>query len=229
MHNNFKTYRFTNFHITIMDYNSSRSKLIIPEYGRNIQKMIEYTITIEDQEERNRAARALISIMSQIKPNITESNDYQRTLWDHMYIISQFKLVVDSPYPPPSQEELAKKPEKIPYGNKKIRYRHYGKNIEGIIQKALVYEEGEEKDALVNMIANHLKKSYLNWNRDSVADETILKQLSTLSGGKLALKEDAKLIATSEILSKSKPKKRKYSSKGKDNRGGRKNYGHKSY
>lgn len=212
-----------------MHYNSSRSKLIIPEYGRNIQKMIEYTVTIEDQEERNRAANALIGIMSRIKPNITESNDYQRTLWDHMYIISQFKLVVDSPYPPPSQEELSKKPEKIPYSTKDIRYRHYGKNIEGIIKKAMAYEEGEEKDALTNMIANHLKKSYLNWNRDSVADETILKQLSKLSDGELAVNEDTKLIATSEVLSKNKPKKRKFPSKGKDNRGGRKNYGHKSY
>lgn len=224
MHNKFKTYRFTNFHNTIMDYNTNRSKLMIPEYGRNIQKMIDYTVTIEDMEERNRAARALIGIMSRIKPNITESNDYQRTLWDHMYIISKFKLVVDSPYPPPSQEELAKKPEKIPYSTNQIKYRHYGKNIEGIIQKAVAYEEGAEKDALTHMIANHLKKSYLNWNRDSVADETILKQLSKLSDGDLAVNEDTKLIATSEVLSKNKQKKRKHSTKGKDHRGGRKNY-----
>lgn len=212
-----------------MEYNSSRNKLIIPEYGRNVQKMINYTVSIEDDEERARAARAIINIMSQIKPNIRESNDYQRTLWDHMYIISQFKLVVDSPYPPPSQEQLTKKPEKIAYSDKKIKYRHYGKNIEGIIQKAIVFEEGEEKDALISAIANHLKKSYLNWNRDSVADETILGQLSRLSEEKLSLKEGTKLTATTEILSRNKPKKRKYPSKGKDNSGRRKGYGHKSY
>lgn len=211
-----------------MDYNTSRGKLIIPEYGRNIQKMIDYTVTIEDKEERNKAARALISIMSQINPNIRDASDYQRTLWDHMYIISQFKLVVDSPYPPPSQEELTKKPDKIAYSDKNIRYRHYGKNVERIINKALTFEEGEEKEALIKTIANHLKKSYLNWNRESVSDETILKQLSTLSGGKLTVDENTKLTATTEILSKNKQKKRKFSSKGKDNRG-RKNYGQRNF
>ena len=139
LHNNFKTYRLIFFTNYIMEYNSSRNKLIIPEYGRNIQKMIDYTVSIEDETKRSSAARAIINIMSQVKPNIKDSNDYKRTLWDHMYIISKFQLVVDSPYPPPSQEVLTKKPEKIVYGDKKIRYRHYGKNIEGIIEKAIAF------------------------------------------------------------------------------------------
>lgn len=212
-----------------MEYNSNRNKLIIPEYGRNIQKMINYTVSIEDELKRNRAARAIINIMAQIKPNIKDSNDYQRTLWDHMYIISKFQLIVDGPYPPPSQNELSKKPEKISYTDKRIKYRHYGKNIEGIINRAITFEEGEEKDALILAIANHLKKSYLNWNRDSVADETIVKQLSKMSDARLNLKEDAKLTATSEIIAKNKPKKRKFPSRGKDNSGRRKGYGQKSY
>lgn len=212
-----------------MEYNSQREHLIIPEYGRNIQKMIEYAVKIEDPEKRNKTAHAIIGIMSQINPNKKDSNDYQRTLWDHMYIISQFRLVVDGPYPPPSQEELAKKPEKIEYSDGKIKFRHYGKNIESIIEKAIEYEEGLEKEALINTIANHLKKSYLNWNRESVSDETIGKHLKNISNDKLELKEDARLVSTSDILSRNKQKKRKFSSKGKDNNGRRKGYGHKSY
>ena len=167
--------------------------------------------------------------MSQINPNKKDTNDYQRTLWDHMYIISQFRLVVDGPYPPPSQEELTKKPEKIEYSDNKIRFRHYGKNIESIIEKAIEYEEGAERDALITTIANHLKKSYLNWNRESVADETIVSHLKNISHNKLELKEDVRLVSTSDVLARNKQKKRKFTGKGKDNSGRRKGYGHKSY
>ena len=212
-----------------MEYNSQREHLIIPEYGRNIQKLIEYTVAIEDEDKRTKSALVIINMMSQINPGVRDSSDYQNKLWDHMYIISKFRLVVDSPFPPPSQEDLAKKPGKIPYSEGKIKYRHYGKNIENIIGKAADYEDGEEKEALTLTIANHLKKSYLNWNRDSVADITIIKQLTEMSQGNLELPEDKKLSATTEILARNKPRKKKYVQKGKDQGGRRRGYGQKSY
>ena len=121
----------------------------ISEYGRNVQKMVDYTVTIEDREKRTRAAYAIVSIMSHLNPGVKDSTDYQRTLWDHMHIISGFKLDVDGPFPAPTQEELFKKPDQIPYSDGNIRYRHYGKNIEGIINRAIEYEEGPEKEALI--------------------------------------------------------------------------------
>lgn len=200
-----------------MEYNTTREKLIIPEYGRNVQKLIDYTIKIKDKDERTRMAYLVVNIMSQMNPQVRDSGDYKRKLWDHMFIISDFKLDVEAPYPKPSPEILYEKPEPIEYKEKDIAYRHYGKNIELMIQKALEYEEGEEKDALIEIIANHLKKSYLSWNRDSVNDELIHQHLSELSGEKLKLKDDVQLTATSEILAKTRKKR---FSKGRDNSGG---------
>ena len=138
-----------------MEYNTARNKLVISEYGRNIQKMIEYTTNIEDSEKRNKSANFIINIMAQMNPRIRESGDYKHKLWDHMFMISDFKLDVDSPYPKPSKNILYSKPEKIPYQDNHIKFRHYGKNIEKIINKAIEYEDGPEKDALIKTIANH--------------------------------------------------------------------------
>jgi Domain of unknown function (DUF4290) len=212
-----------------MEYNTQRGKLKISEYGRNVQKMIDYTVLIEDREKRTRTAYAIVSIMSHLNPGVKDSTDYQRTLWDHMHIISGFRLDVDGPFSEPNKEELFKKPEKIPYSNNKIKYRHYGKNIQGIIEKAIEYEDGAEKEALIRTIANHLKKSYLNWNRESVNDETIAKHLSDLSFGKLNLDDKARLTTTSDILARNKPKKKKYPQKGKDNFGRRKGFGQRKF
>jgi hypothetical protein len=212
-----------------MEYNTQREKLNIAEYGRNIQKMVEQTVLIENRETRTRTAYAIVSIMSQLNPGVKDSTDYQRTLWDHMHIVSGFTLDVDGPFPPPEPEELFKKPEKIPYSENDIRFRHYGKNIEKIIQKAIEYEEGEEKEMLIHTIANHLKKSYLNWNRESVADETIASHLKDFSNGKLILDDDAKLTATGDILARNRGKKKKFPTKGKDNSGRRKSHGPRKY
>ncbi|HDO26709.1 MAG TPA: DUF4290 domain-containing protein [Bacteroidetes bacterium] len=212
-----------------MEYNTTREKLRIPGYGRNVQKMIEQTALLEDREQRNRTAYAIVSIMSQINPGVRESSDYQRTLWDHMIIISGFKLEVDGPFPPPSREKLMHKPEKIPYSEGKIKYRHYGKNIEDIIKKAIDYE-GEDKMILIKTIANHMKKSYLAWNRESVNDATIFKHLKELSGGKLELPEDTVLTSTSEFLSRNKQKRTKPHQPRRSNNGGRrKSYGQRNF
>ena len=190
-----------------MEYNTTRNKLVISEYGRNIQKMIEYATTIEDSEKRNKSANFIITIMAQMNPRTRESGDYKHKLWDHMFIISNFKLDVDSPYPKLTKNVLHSKPNKISYQDNHIRFRHYGKNIEKIITKAIEYEDGPEKDALVKTIANHLKKSYLNWNRDSVNDELIIDHLASLSKDNLKLNKEVRLNNTSDILEQNRRKK----------------------
>ena len=213
-----------------MEYNSQREHLIIPEYGRNIQKMVNYAKTIEDREKRNEAAKFIVSVMASMNQQNKDAGYYRQTLCDHLFIISKFELDVDSPYPMPEKESLTRKPYKVIYSDNKIRFRHYGKNIEAIIKKATEYEEGPEKDALIHAIANHLKKSYLNWNRESVDDVAIEKHLEILSEGKLSLSENQTLTSTSDILARNKSKKKKFNPRSKDNgKRRRDNYGKKGY
>ena len=186
-----------------MDYNSTRERLIIPEYGRNVQKMAEFVVSIEDREKRTNLAKALVSIMAQLHPDQRDTADYKRKLWDHLHIIADYKLDIDGPFPAPSPEERQEKPQRIPYPQENIKFRPYGKNIAKIIEKACLFDDGAEKDALVKNIANHLKKSYLNWNRDSVNDELITDHLRELSHGKLKLSEDTRLAHTNDLLAKS--------------------------
>lgn len=190
-----------------MEYNTQKSKLIIAEYGRNLQQMVEDCTKIEDREKRTQTAEFIVNVMAQMNPRVKESGEYKQKLWDHIYIMSDFKLDVDSPFPPPSREVLRFQHKSLKYQQSNIRYRHYGKNIEQIIAKAVTYEEGPEKEALIKTIANHLKKSYLNWNRNSVDDEVILSNLSDLSGNRLHLSEEHKLSHTNEILARNKKKK----------------------
>ncbi len=211
-----------------MEYNTQREKLIIPEYGRNIQKMIEYTVGVEDREKRNKYARIIVNIMAQMNPSIREQSDYVHKLWDHLFIISDFKLDVDSPYPPPSKDVLVRKPDPIKYSDNKIKYRPYGKYVERMIEKIAEMDDSPEKEELIRIIANHLKKSYLNWNRDSVNDETILKHLEELSGGRLKLTEDQELVSTSELLARNRSRK-KTSGYRQNNNGKRRNYNQKRY
>jgi len=191
----------------MMEYNTTRNKLKISEYGRNVQKLVNLAKTIEDRELRTKFAKVIVGIMGQMNPTIRDSGDFRHKLWDHLYIIADFDLDVDAPYPTPSREMLEKKPVRLTYGEKNIRYRMYGANIVKIIEKAMEHEEGEEKDALIHAIANHLKKSYLSWNRESVDDEQIFEHLETLSKGNLKLKEELKLNTTNEILSRNRKKK----------------------
>jgi hypothetical protein len=190
-----------------MEYNTTRGKLIIPEYGRNIQKMIEHCVTIKEKDERTRFAYLIVNVMGQMTPKGKESGDMQQKLWDHLHIISGFQLDVDSPFPPPEKDFREIKPNPLSYSDQNFKYRHYGKNIEKIIEKTSQYPDGEEKDALIQAIANHLKKSYLNWNRDSVDDDLILENLQELSKGKLVFGDDMKLSHTSVFLSRNKKKK----------------------
>lgn len=184
------------------DYNTCRPKLILPEYGRNIQKMVEHILTIEDREERNRLSQALIIIMGNMNPHLRDINDFKHKLWDHLAIMSEFQLDIDYPYEIPRPEEFAEPPRRVSYNSKEIRYRHYGHIVDIMIAEAVKMPEGDEKDLLIKLIANHMKKSYLSWNRDSVTDETILKDLLTLSGKRLTIKEGLKLSEQKEFQKK---------------------------
>ncbi len=190
-----------------MEYNTGRGKLFIREYGRNTQKLIQYCTTIEDRDKRTAFAKTIVQIMAQINPAARESGDFRHKLWDHLHIMADFKLDVDAPYPLPSRDILVARPDRIKYHSDKAEYKMYGSNIKKIIDAAIAFEDGPEKDALVHNIANQMKKSYLNWNRESVADDLIFEHLDKLSRGKLQLKDELRLSSTNEILSKNKKKK----------------------
>ncbi len=185
-----------------MEYNTQLPHLQIPEYGRNIQIMIDHCITIEDRDERNRCARAIIQIMGQLNPHLRDIADFTHKLWDHLFLISKFKLDVDSPYPRPNAETFTTKPKVVPYPANKIRYKHYGKTIERIIDVAKTYEEGAEKRELSRLIANHLKKSYVNWNKDSVTDDVIFKQFREMTNNELIIDENSALTHANELKNK---------------------------
>lgn len=205
-----------------MEYNTTREQLPITEYGRHIKKMIDYAISIEDREKRNRLAKAIVSVMSQLNPQMRDNSEFKHKLWDHLFFLSDFKLDVDAPYPIPCKHDFGAKPEKISYPSYNIKYKHYGKNIEKIIKKIMEKEEGPQKDALTMVIANHMKKSYLNWNRESVNDEVIAQHLVDLSEGQLKLSEEMKLNATRDILATNK--KRNFKDQQQNKGQNKKNY-----
>ncbi|MBS2097070.1 DUF4290 domain-containing protein [Carboxylicivirga linearis] len=176
-----------------MDYNSNRKTLAMPEYGRHIQKMIDHAVTIEDREERTKCAKTIIGIMGNMFPHLRDVNDFKHKLWDHLAIMSDFKLDIDFPYDLPEKETLNAKPDKVPYRNNKISYMHYGELIEQMIAKAIEFEDEEQKEKLILLIAGHMKKSLYHWNHDSVTDDRIFNDLSRLSNGKLTVSEGTKL------------------------------------
>ncbi|MFV8225954.1 DUF4290 domain-containing protein [Christiangramia aquimixticola] len=209
-----------------LEYNSERSKLIIPEYGRHLQKMVEHAVEIEDDNERNKVARSIIAVMGNMNPHLRDVPDFQHKLWDQLFIISDFKLNVESPFPKPTREMLMERPDMLEYPENNPKYRFYGNNIKRMIDEAKDQEEGDFKDALVLTIANHMKKSYLNWNRDTVDDEVIFEHLRDLSGGKINLKNaDEDLTQASELIKGTAPKK-KYTKNKKNTgrKGGRKRH-----
>ena len=189
-----------------LEYNSEREHLIIPEYGRHIQKLVNHCVAIEDEAEKNKMAKAIVKVMGNLQPHLRDVPDFQHKLWDQLFIMSDYKLTVDTPYPKPEKELLQAKPESLPYPKSASKFRFYGNNIQIMIDTALTWEEGEMKETLIYTIANHMKKCYLNWNKDTVDDEVIFKHLDELSGGKLSLKEKEELSDSKDLLRK-KPSK----------------------
>lgn len=173
-----------------MEYNTSRPRMIIPEYGRNVQRMVDYLLTIEEREERNKQARNLIAIIANLNPQVYETDDDpEHKLWDHLYIMSDFKLAVDAPYPPPAPESLLEKPKAVEYPATSRRNRHYGNIVKKMIDYGMALPDGEEKKALTESVANVMKKHYLMWNKDHVEDQVILDNLTQMSEGKLDVKD----------------------------------------
>jgi hypothetical protein len=175
------------------DYNSTRNKLILSEYGRNVQNMVKYIVALPTKEERNRYAQVVIDLMGFLNPHLRDVADFKHKLWDHLHIISDFQIDVDSPYPLPTQDAIHFKPQPLKYPHQRIRYKHYGKTIELMIEKAKSIEEPERKQHMVQAIANFMKMAYVQWNKDSVADESILADLRAMSGGELKLEENVNL------------------------------------
>ena len=190
------------------DYNTQRKRMALPEYGRNVQKMVDHVKTIEDREERNRAAMTIIQIMGNLNPHLRDIGDFKHKLWDHLALIAEFNLDIDSPYAPPEQSKFKEKPNGIPYSQGNIRFLHYGKIIELLIDAAIEKEEGEEKEYLTSLIVNQMKKAYITWNRGQVADELIFSDLKLLSGDRLKITEGVKLLETKDLLPPSKKKEK---------------------
>lgn len=190
-----------------MKYNTQQKRLALPEYGRNIQNMVDYCLTIEDSEERMACAQAIIVTMGNLFPHLRDINDFKHILWDHLAIMSDFKLDIDYPYEIVRKENLYVKPDRIPYSSsRQIRYMHYGKTVQGLIDKASEMEEGEEKAQLLHLIACHMKKCFVNFNKDGVDDRKIFDDLRELSRGKIDIQDgEMRLIELKNIAMINKP------------------------
>lgn len=190
-----------------LEYNTERPQLIIPEYGRHFQKMVDYAMSIEDDVERNKVAQAIISVMGNLQPHFRDVPDFQHKLWDQLFIMSDFKLKVDSPYPITTKEMLQEHPEPLSYPQNFPKYRFYGNNIKLMIDVAISWEKGDKRDGLEYAIANHMKKCYLNWNKDTVEDKIIFKHLFELSDGQIDLASEGEHLTESGQFLKNRPAK----------------------
>jgi hypothetical protein len=188
------------------DYNTQRKRMALPEYGRNVQKMVDHVKSIEDRDERNRAAKTVIQIMGNLNPHLRDEGDFKHKLWDHLALIADFDLDIDSPYPTPERTKFIEKPNQVPYKQGDIRFLHYGRIIELLIDSAIEMKEGDEKEYLTTLIVNQMKKAYVTWNRSQVADEVIIGDLKILSRGRLKITDGVKILEIKELLPQTKKK-----------------------
>lgn len=207
--------------IDAIEYNTEREHLIIPEYGRHIQKMINHAKAQENKEERNKLAKAIISVMGNMQPHLRDVPDFQHKLWDQLFIMAKFDFDVDSPFDKPSEEELNERPVYLDYPQNFPKYRFYGNNIKTMIDVANTWDDGDMKEALVYTIANHMKKCFLNWNKDTVDDDVIFQHLYELSDGRINLKDSKIDLTDANRLMKSN---KKYTSQSTLNTTNKKNY-----
>ena len=199
-----------------LEYNTERTGLIIPEYGRHIQKMVDQAVGCTNKEERNNMAKAIIGVMGNLNPHLRDVPDFQHKLWDQLFIMSGFNLDVDSPFPKPSKEIFEEKPEKLNYPQNHPKYRFYGNNIKKMIDVAASWEDGEMKSELIYVIANHMKKCFLKWNKDSVDDSIIFNHIHELSNRKIKIDKNSKPLTDSkDLISLSTKKFSKSPKKGK--------------
>jgi len=191
-----------------MKYNTKRDPLIIPEYGRHVQSMINHAVTIEETDEQQKCVDAIIAFMGQMNPHFRDIKEFTHKLWDHLHIMSNFKLDIRSPYPKPENDKLQEKPEKMNYPNNKIKFSYYGNTIQSMISTAIEME-GEERSILTGMIANQMKKSYILFNESSVDNNMIKMHLKQMSKNQLSLPEDFEFIRSASIRQNSKKKRSK--------------------
>jgi hypothetical protein len=176
-----------------MDYNTQRKKLALPEYGRSIHKMVDWVTTIENRDERNRQIRAVITVMGNMNPHLRDVNDFKHKLWDHVHIMSDFKIDIDSPYPIPTKESFNTPIHTIPYASEPIKVRHYGRNIQQMINIMARTTNSEIKEKSLLLLANHMKKSYVTWNKETISDDIIFRDIELLSNGRIKIPENVKL------------------------------------
>ena len=210
------------------DYNTQRKRMALPEYGRNVQRMVDHVKTLKDRDERNRAAKTVIQVMGNLNPHLRDISDFKHKLWDHLSIIAELDLDIDSPYPAPEASKLVEKPNTIPYSQGNIRWLHYGRIIELMIKAACDLEEGEEKEYLTTLIVNQMKKSYITWNRSQVPDEVIINDMKLLSRGRLKMTEGVKILEVRELMPQPKKKpqgKPQHKQSNKQQYNKKKNYG----
>ena len=203
-----------------LEYNTEREDLIIPEYGRHIKKMIDYVSSLKSKDERNKLSNAIISVMGNLQPHLRDVPDFQHKLWDQLFIMSDFKLDVDSPFEKPSKDILDSKPLPLEYPQSFPKYRFYGNNIKIMIDEAVKWDNSDKKDALIFTIANHMKKCFLNWNKDNVEDQVIFEHLYELSDSKIDIKNSNIELLDSSVLIRAKKKfsNKKYPKKNNKNR-----------
>ncbi len=168
-----------------MEYNTTRSKMLMPEYGRNVQKMVEYLVSVEDREKRLKQAEVIIELMGTLNPHLKTIEDYKHKLWDHLFQMTEFKLDVDAPYPCPTPESVYAKPKVLPYPQGSIKHRHLGKNIEELLERAMKETDEEKRHGLTQAIGYYMKLAYANWHREPVHDDMIKSELAEITGGKL--------------------------------------------
>ena len=202
-----------------MEYNTTRNHLTMKEYGRHIQKMVEYVLTLEDKEKRQRNAMALIELMGFLNPHLKNVEDFRHKLWDHLFLISDFKLDVDSPYPIPTRETLKAKPEPLPYPKRYPKFNHLGKNIEVVINKALKEENPDKRQGFANSIAYYMKLTYSNWHKELVHDDNIQTELNNITQGQLEFNNKPFVKHRNEVIERDDYR---------SNNGYRKNFGQRS-
>ncbi|MGB1241490.1 MAG: DUF4290 domain-containing protein [Chitinophagales bacterium] len=207
-----------------LKYNTSLSKLAFKEYGRNVQQLVDYCVEIEDEKHRNVFAQAIIDLMGQMSPHLRNVEDFRHKLWDHLFEIANYNLDIESPYPIPLEKDTSK-PPKLDYPQSRMRFRHYGKNVERLISKAIQMEDGPKKLAFTKVIANYMKMVYANWNRDGVSDELIKSDLELLSKGALTLSDEAAIKVPKQSRPKQHNKRDRGSSRGGSRGGSKGGYG----
>lgn len=197
-----------------MDYNSSRSKLVMKEYGRHVQKIVENCMKEKDDAKRNIFAKEIIELMGQLNPHLRNVEDFRHKLWDHLFIMSDYQLKVDSPYPIKERAEIEKKPKPLPYPQSKIKYKHYGKNVEALVEKAIHTEDPEKKAGFTQCIGNFMKLVYQNWSKDEVNNETVKNDIRLLSKGKLQISDDQDIDSLARANRIKKPREDQNQRKG---------------